>query len=78
MIENKEQIVRDLLDTFEHRNHLHMMYKKQIKGLLLSFSEFTFGVFCSLNDEQIKNFDRKNMKEIIDKFVEMVIKKEDG
>lgn len=78
MIENKEQIVRDLIDTFEHRNHLHMAYKKQVKDMLLSFSEFAYEIIYNLNDEQIKSFDRNCMKEIIKKFVEMVIKKEDG
>lgn len=78
MIENKEKIVRDLIDTFEHRNHLHMMYKKQIKDMLMQYSEFIWDIVSNLNDERVKMFNRDSVKEIIEKFVEMVIRKEDG
>lgn len=78
MIENKEKIVRDLIDTFEHQNHLHMMYKKQIKDMLMQYSEFMWDIVSNLNDERVKMFNRDSVKEIIEKFVEMVIRKEDG
>ena len=44
----------------------------------MQYSEFTWDIMSNLNDEQVKMFNRDSVKEIIEKFVEMVIRKEDG
>ena len=76
-IEEKERIVRDLVDTFEDRNHLHIAYKNKLKGILLNFSEFSMDILFNLPDAELKNFGREDMQIIIDEFVEMMITKQE-
>lgn len=78
-MDNKEQIVRDLVDTFEHRNHLHMIYKKQVKEMLLSYSDYLALVLETLDNENFNGkFSWKNIEMIVDNFIEMIIKKEES
>lgn len=51
--EDKEKLVRDLVNTFNDRDEIHMAYKSKMKGIFLDF-------FCCI----ISNFDNTNDEDI--------------
>lgn len=59
---DREKLVRDLINTFNDRNELHIAYKEKMKGIILH----AFQCFS----EDIENGDLMPLEEWIDNFVE--------
>jgi hypothetical protein len=58
---NKEKLVRDLVNTFNDRDELHMAYKEKVKQILHNFVEALSG---PLQEEEF------DMNAFIEEFVE--------
>ena len=56
--EEREKLVRDLVNTFNDRNELHIAYKVKMKEIIKNVL-YEFGSYCSENpdiEEWINNF----------------------
>jgi len=73
-MKNKEKIVRDLVNTFNDRDELHVAYKEKMKDILLhcicEFMEFL--------DESAKNEIEIDLDKWINNFVEERFKPSDN
>ncbi len=74
---DKEELVRNLVDSFEHRNHMHMHYKKIIKKMLLNFFDVVIHFLGSLDESETVLLNDEVKKKIVDEYIQAVIRKED-
>lgn len=69
---DNEKIVRDLVNTFNDRDHLHLAYKNRMKYILLNF-------FCAIHVEYesySNEIDPDDLMKFIDTYVEEHFKPE--
>ena len=71
-IQNKEQVIRDLLNTFNTRDKLHMAYKAKMKDILLTAFE-EFGEYLGKTPEEFQI----GLPEWVEDFVEEHFKPKD-
>jgi hypothetical protein len=71
-MDKKEKLVRNLVNTFNDRDELHIAYKKQVKDMLL----FAFSSYVSYIDSMIEK--DVPLEPWIDKFIEENFKPNDN
>lgn len=70
-LKNKEKLVRDLVNTFNDRDELHMAYKKRMKHILADFIE---SYMESRTDQDLREL---SLTDFIDAYVETRFKPSD-
>ena len=63
--EEREKLVRDLVNTFNDRNELHIAYKVKMKEIIKNVL-YEFGSYCSENPD----IEPSDIEEWINNFVE--------